>query len=235
MKFALFSWWRATVAGSPTRTNMKPLLMVSSTARFMFMTRPDLSLSRSKFGVLSCEWGQSSPSSPSVFFDWNASNFRSGSVVLPRSTRVAQMIMKVPLMMVALWAHHEASSSNARSNAMPPRSPACHIMHWWLKDIIWEAGSLMNHFMQLLIIAHEEVDMARPIRQSAKPNRPNSRPRNESISAVDRPQSMKTRVSMKCAEMCRYSLVFSTPFSSKCWAPYPLKMPPATRLAMMPE
>mmetsp|Transcript_23378 Transcript_23378/g.73646 ORF Transcript_23378/g.73646 Transcript_23378/m.73646 type:complete len:206 (+) Transcript_23378:288-905(+) len=142
-----------------------------------------------------------------------------GSVVLPRSSSVPQMMMNVPLMIVALWWHQLASISKASTKAMPPLRPACHIMHWWPTVICWELGSLLNHLMPLEMAAQEEVESARPTRQRKKAMTANFTPRRDCTIAVEAPQRMKTMVSMRCAETSRNSVVISLPFLARCFAP----------------
>mmetsp|Transcript_25157 Transcript_25157/g.78355 ORF Transcript_25157/g.78355 Transcript_25157/m.78355 type:complete len:257 (+) Transcript_25157:255-1025(+) len=160
---------------------------------------------------------------------------KNGSVVLPKSTRVVQMMMRVALMSVAFCRHQEASSSMDRSSAMPPRRPACHMEHCCRTEMSLDLGSPMQTLIALESMAQEDVDKARPTRHRTKPYAANLTPLGELISAVEAPHRMKIMHSMSCAVTNRTSSVLSRPLASKCLAPYSLKMQPAQRLAMIPE
>mmetsp|Transcript_47246 Transcript_47246/g.103057 ORF Transcript_47246/g.103057 Transcript_47246/m.103057 type:complete len:233 (-) Transcript_47246:426-1124(-) len=149
--------------------------------------------------------------------------FRKNSVEPPKTRRKQQMIETVPFRRTSFVpgpsiSSTHSSSCRVRTSAMPPRSPACHIM----KRCLQESSSLCSlsssfpaaALMPLARSPRGTTAARRPRRQKGMRRQPNFQP-SDVWKATAMPTNMKTAMSAREASCLRKNAVSMFPSSPR--------------------
>mmetsp|Transcript_91960 Transcript_91960/g.297578 ORF Transcript_91960/g.297578 Transcript_91960/m.297578 type:complete len:242 (-) Transcript_91960:881-1606(-) len=169
--------------------------------------------------------------------------FRQISVVPPKTRRKTQMRMTVALRRMSRVSGPSSSFTHSsrervRTSAMPPRSPACHIMImcFQLSMRRFSRGRCLPTWllMPLDTRARGNVARPRPRRQKSMSQRPNWQPLAVEKTAA-KPTKRKTDMSAKLAICFRRKEARMEPSMERCGRATALTVMPQKRSVMIPD